>query len=285
MDESAVRREVERITWYHELDFGNGLVTKTSHKQIDLHRALWRFIEAELDKIDFSGKSVLDIGCWDGYWSFYAERRGASSVLAVDDLTQNWAGRNSGIHLAKKLLGSTVDVKLDLSIYDLQELKKTFDVILCLGVYYHLVDPIYAFAQVRHCCHRDSIVVFEGDASLALPPDLLYYDLSDVNRSCFVPSPEGLDHLLKASYFATQSQERWSPPPAGKTGTWRDRLELFRRVRELRSRQMPTELVRLLTVCKPFEDRNPLHHYRPPFGLHRYDARFSADNATSRSGA
>ena len=40
-------------------------------------------MEQQLDAVPFHGKSVLDIGCWDGYWSFYAERRGAASVLAT----------------------------------------------------------------------------------------------------------------------------------------------------------------------------------------------------------
>ena len=50
---------------------------------MEIHRKLWRFIEAQLDLLDFRGKTVLDIGCWDGYWSFYAERRGAREVVAL----------------------------------------------------------------------------------------------------------------------------------------------------------------------------------------------------------
>ena len=51
-------------------------------------RALRNFKKEQLDKIDFTDRSVLDIGCWDGYWSFYSERRGARKVLASDDATR-----------------------------------------------------------------------------------------------------------------------------------------------------------------------------------------------------
>ena len=162
-----IKRRIDRIHWYHEFDFGNGLRTEVKTPDAQSHRALWRFIEAELDKIDFTNKAVLDIGCWDGYWSFYSERRGAARVLATDDRSQNWTG-SAGFDLAKELFKSSVESNLALSVYDLGKLETKFDIILCLGVFYHLLDPFYAFAQIRHRCHEHSIVVFEGDAFFGL---------------------------------------------------------------------------------------------------------------------
>src|SRR5438128_1502203 len=147
---SGIQRQIDRVHWYHEFDFGDGLRSEIKTPDAQSHRALWRFIQTELDKIDFSGKTVLDIGCWDGYWSFYAERRGASSVLASDDRSQNWTG-SAGFALAHKLLKSSVEADLDLSVYALDRLQRKFDVILCLGCFYHLIDPFYAFTQIRHC--------------------------------------------------------------------------------------------------------------------------------------
>jgi len=76
------------------LRLGDGLVARTQSPDADetppdvaLHRGRTG------PAIDFSGKSVLRPGLLDGYWSFYAERRGAASVLASDDATQNWAGK------------------------------------------------------------------------------------------------------------------------------------------------------------------------------------------------
>src|SRR5262249_24587907 len=153
---------------------------------------------------EFTGKSVLDIGCWDGYWSFYAERRGAARVLATDDSSQNWAG-TAGFRLAHELLKSSVETDLTLSIYDLCRLERKFDVILCLGVFYHLIDPFYAFAQIRHCCHDDTVVVFEGDCFFeliwaAVQTAALYSrDVRQAPR--FVPDPLTLRFLLNAAYF------------------------------------------------------------------------------------
>ena len=144
---------INSVQWYHEFDFGNGLYAKVNTPDAASHRALWRFIQTKLDGISFTDKTVLDIGCWDGYWSFYAERRGAKRVLATDDSGQNWAGE-AGFTLAKELLKSGVESDLQLSVYDLDRLDSKYDVILCLGVYYHLFDPFYAFAQIRHRCHE-----------------------------------------------------------------------------------------------------------------------------------
>jgi tRNA (mo5U34)-methyltransferase len=239
---------------------------------------LWAFIEKQLDKIDFAGKTVLDLGCWDGYWSFYAERRGAAHVLATDDQSQNWA-RSSGLLLAKQLLRSSVETRLDVSVYDLAKVEGTFDIIFCMGIYYHLVDPFYAFTQVRHRCHPDSIVVFEGDISEGLRPNTNFYDLSNHSVSIFVPTVRVLNQMLGAAYFEVVSQERFIQPEKMRKRTWRPRLRL-RMSRKSKSEHsesiepLAPRLNRMLTVCRPITTANKLHMYRPPFGLHRYDDRF-----------
>lgn len=70
---------IDHLSWWHSIDFGNGVVSKGAKstslisKQADL--AL---------KYGVEGRSVLDIGAWDGAISFEAERRGASRVVAAD---------------------------------------------------------------------------------------------------------------------------------------------------------------------------------------------------------
>src|SRR5439155_9488823 len=140
MNRAEAQARVDSIEWYHDFDFGDGLVARSHHENVDIVRLVWRFIEQQLDRLDFRGKSVLEIGAWDGYWSFYAERRGAAVVVATDDATQNWAdGR--GLPLARELLESKIEIRQDVSIYDLTTLNRRFDIILCLGVFYHLRDP------------------------------------------------------------------------------------------------------------------------------------------------
>jgi tRNA (mo5U34)-methyltransferase len=266
---------IDSIRWYHEFDFPNGLVARANTPDVEGHRALWRFIEQQLDRVDFRGRSVLDIGCWDGYWSFYAEKRGAARVLAADDQTQNWAG-SSGLLLAKELLGSAIETKLDVSVYELDRLTEPFDVILCLGVYYHLVDPFYAFAQIRQRCHQDTVVIFDGDVTTGMRPNTVQIDPSDHSLPIFVPTVESLNKLLKAAYLEPVSQSfifRVRP------WRWHDRLRVSIDAVAGKQSRLPLRLNRAITVCRPFQGVNEMHHYKPPFGLAAYDDRFRAARA------
>jgi tRNA (mo5U34)-methyltransferase len=292
-----IQQRIDEITWYHEFDFGNGLRAVSKTPQVAGHRRIWSFIEGELDRIAFSSKAVLDIGCWDGYWSFYAERRGAKSVLASDDQTQNWAG-SSGLMLAHRLLKSKVALDLERSVYDLAPLGRNFDIILCLGVYYHLVDPFYAFAQIRHCCHDDTIVLFEGDATRGLREDTLRYDLSNHSLPIFLPTEQTLGDMLRGAYLepvrSTWMHPEPPPQPASKP-IKRGRVDSAWRAAKLAFREstppkpdwatMPPflPLNRLLTFCRPISGSNPMHAYRRPFGLDRYDDRFSGGWARRHS--
>ena len=273
MNMSHLQARIDAVNWYHEFDFGNGLKAR-SMTDVEVHRHIWKFIERHLDAVDFSDKSVLDIGCWDGYWSFYAERRGARSVLATDDHTQNWAARG-GLLLARELLGSAVEVNDEVSVYELETLNRKFDIILFLGVYYHLFDPFYALAQIRHCCHDDTLVLIDGVEAATLSPATALFDFS--NHGCeWMPTREALKQLLGAAYFNVVSVDadlgRGGPGlPGGRL------VEIVRNaragVRRMIGRLGPGPR-RTFIKCVPFEGENAFHYYRPPFGLHRYDPRF-----------
>ena len=127
--------EVDRIDWHHELDFGNGVRSRPPAADLAGYHSTWQFIERQLDSIEFRDKAVLDIGCWDGRWSFYAERHGAKSVLATDDVTQNWSS-GQGLRLARELFASEIEINQNMSIYRLATLGRTFDIVMCLGIYY-----------------------------------------------------------------------------------------------------------------------------------------------------
>src|SRR5262249_2432390 len=157
----------------------------------------------ELDRVDFAGKAVLDLGCWDGYWSFYAERRGAGHVLASDDASQNWSG-SRGLLLARRLLGSRVEVDLGLSVYEAAaRLGRRFDVVLCLGLYYHLPDPFLAFAQVRHLLAPGGVAVVEGVAlSDAAPEGAQFFAPRAKGGACkFAPDVHSLQDMLRCAYL------------------------------------------------------------------------------------
>ena len=257
---------IDAITWYHEFDFGRGLKARSTAPDVAWHRQVWEFVEQQLEGIDFRDKTVLDIGAWDGYWSFLAERRGARYVLASDDLTQSWSdGR--GIHLAKELLGSRVEINQSISVYRLGELRRTFDIIMCFGVYYHLLDPLYAFAQIRHCCHDGTLVLLDGDAGRSgMRADEVRYQFGDSRRSAFVPSFSALEMLLQVSYLRVQSHV-WLRPRLflDKDGT---------AIQQLRYLLNKPSTDRVFNICTPFRGANDRHTHEPPFGLSAYDDRY-----------
>ena len=73
-------RSMDDINWYHEFEFPYGTAAKSQAPDVHEHRRIWAFIEHSLENIDFQDKTVLDIGAWDGYFSFYAEQKGANPV-------------------------------------------------------------------------------------------------------------------------------------------------------------------------------------------------------------
>lgn len=307
MDIAQLQARVDRVPWYHEFDFGNGIRATAKADDPDGHRRITAFIDRELAAVDFRGKTVLDIGCWDGYWSFYAERRGAKHVVAADDFSQNWSSAD-GVNLAKELLGSDVEIVPDQSIYDLTRLGRTFDIVLCLGVFYHLWDPFHSFAQLRHCCHTGSVLALEGNVSYGMPPSSVYYTAA-YPHSRFTPTGEALDELLRAAYLMptrtvlldpiqAPAPVKPAPPVAEPTDRlgWRWRMRMASAavrgsrpgIRAASEVLFPPPLPpaappppatpkpdsRVFVLCDPLDGANSIHGYAPPFGLHRFDPRF-----------
>lgn len=123
--------------WWHSIDLGNGFVTPGA---IPLSEMQANFAYLQLPE-DLSGNRVLDIGCWDGFYSFECERRGAE-VVAVD------CWRPEGFFLAHEALHSKVQFH-ELSVYELsREQLGGFDIVLFLGVLYHLRHPLLALERV-----------------------------------------------------------------------------------------------------------------------------------------
>jgi len=127
--------------WWHSIDLGHGVVTP-GHKTREIVQAEW----AALRLPELRGKSVLDIGAWDGWFSFEAERRGASRVLAADHYCwggPGW-GTKAGFDYAHARYGSQVQSR-EMNVQDMSPANPgVFDTVLLLGVLYHLKDPLSA---------------------------------------------------------------------------------------------------------------------------------------------
>lgn len=102
---------------------------------------------------DLTGKTVRDIGSWDGMFAFEAERRGAKSVIAIDiyqacagQIEANWNKANRPFQLAKEILGSKVEYYKD--TLESQDDSWTADIVLYYGVLYHIENPLGALKKL-----------------------------------------------------------------------------------------------------------------------------------------
>src|SRR5687768_7795990 len=102
MTREEILQEVNKLRWVHSIDLGNGIVTPGHWGQ---HPPI---LKKFIDSIDFRGKKVLDIGCWDGLWSFEAEKRGAAEVYATDLISQRNFHQLPTFELASRVLRSKV---------------------------------------------------------------------------------------------------------------------------------------------------------------------------------
>lgn len=151
--------------WWHSIRFGDTITPgETAERTL-----VWKTMAFPHD---LTGKTVLDIGAWDGYYSFEAERRGAKQVLALEFNPNN----AKGFKVGKRLLNSKVDYMI-LDAHDLDCIKMKFDMINWMGNYYHLHDPIQALNKIYAKLRLGGLLIIEGHILLdggrvkKLPPD------------------------------------------------------------------------------------------------------------------
>lgn len=149
-DEIA-RRISELGPWFHNLEFC-GVQTAPTHFLGDYPMVKWQRFAAALPA-DLTGKTVLDIGCNGGFYSLEMKRRGANKVVAIDTEDHYLAQAA----FSAELSGMPIDFK-KLSVYDVGELGERFDLVLFLGVFYHLRYPLLALDLIREHVVKDLLV-------------------------------------------------------------------------------------------------------------------------------
>jgi tRNA (mo5U34)-methyltransferase len=177
-----------------------------------------RLLVDAFDRIDFRGKKVLDIGCWDGLWSFEAEKRGAAEVYGTDDVSQRSFSEQPTFALAHEALRSRVKYVPNVSVYDIHNIGiRDFDVVIFSGVYYHLKHPLQALAALRRVTATDGVLIVEGpviDNARDSFASFFYRDLfSDDVSNWWVPTRRCLREWIECSYFDVTS-EAMHPPLA-----------------------------------------------------------------------
>ncbi len=204
--------EVARVRWWHTIDLGNGLVTP------GVDRSAEKLTTLGLPR-DLTGLSVLDIGAWDGFFSFEAERRGARRVVALDRWDGVAGSSRRGFDLASRALGSRVEaVQADIgSLTDRQAADLgAFDLVLFLGVLYHVTDPLGALRNVRRLCAQGGRLILETEADLlwTRTPALAFYpgaELSGDPSNWFAPNVPALLGMLATAGFR-EPRLHWITP-------------------------------------------------------------------------
>jgi len=243
IDADALRLRIQRLgPWYHNIDLGAGVGTNPT--RADYPRNRWETIEPFIP-VNLHGKRVLDIGCNGGYFSIEMKRRGADSVIGIDTS----AAALAQARFAAAHLGVDVDFR-KLSVYEIGSLGGSFDVVLFMGVLYHLRHPLLALDHISSVCTGVAFVqsIIRGPAEpvevledypenewrhLEQPayPKLYFVEQQYAGdpTNWWIPNREGLLAMIRSAGFAsiwpTRDDELFvcyrqetCPPPRPRSG-------------------------------------------------------------------
>jgi tRNA (mo5U34)-methyltransferase len=198
-DAEQVRRQVAKLHWFQQIDLGNGIITPgVEHSP------------GKLDILgmpeDLRGWSVLDVGAWDGFFSFAAERRGARSVLATDHFCWGGGGwgTRDGFDLARKILRSKVQAKRIDVLDHTPETVGVFDLVLFVSVLYHMRHPLLALEKMASVTRK--LLILESHVDMLDCPRsaMAFYPgeelCQDASNWCG-PNPAMIEAMLKTVGF------------------------------------------------------------------------------------
>ena len=236
LDRVAKQQLVDEIgTWHHSIDLGDGVVTPGGKTPHHVHDELRRLRLPEMAR-----KSVLDIGAWDGFYTFHAEHAHASRVVALDhyawsiDFQKATAYRareraggqpsrafhtipevwdpiglpgKRGFDLAYRARNSRAEVVVDDFMTMDVETLGTFDVVLFLGVIYHLEEPLRALRRLRAVTHGVAVIESEAVWLSGRPRRPLWQFVNAANTRddptfWWIPTAEGLQQICDAAGFS-----------------------------------------------------------------------------------
>lgn len=214
--ESIEQRVRELGRWFHNIDL-KGVRTAPDHFLGDYPAIKWRRFAHAIPE-DLAGRTVLDIGCNGGFYAIEMKRRGADRVVAVDfdDVYLNQA------RFAAEVMGADIEFR-KLSVYDVALLKERFDIVLFMGVFYHLRHPLLALDLIwEHVAH--DILVFQSmlrgpDAVFPVQDDYPFSEAGHFERpgyprmvfvenkysndetNWWIPNRAGMEAMLRSSGF------------------------------------------------------------------------------------
>jgi tRNA (mo5U34)-methyltransferase len=155
-DPARIRRRAEALgRWFHNLDLGGGVQTAPDHFLGDYPAVKWRRFQHAIPA-DLSGLTVLDIGCNGGFYAIEMKRRGAARVVGIDPDEDYLAQAR----FAAEVTGQEIEFHT-LSVYDVGALGERFDIVLFMGVLYHLRHPLLALDLI-HAHVARNLLVFQS---------------------------------------------------------------------------------------------------------------------------
>src|SRR3989440_8166991 len=166
LSREEIRRRIDALgPWFHNLDL-HGVPTAPSHFLGDYPAVKWRHFADVIPK-SLKGKTVLDIGCNAGFYAMEMKRRGADRVLGLDSRDEYLAQARFAAEV------NNLDVEFrNMSVYDVAALRETFDLVIFMGVLYHLRHPLLALDLIHEHVARD-LMLFQsmqrGSAVVEVP--------------------------------------------------------------------------------------------------------------------
>jgi tRNA (mo5U34)-methyltransferase len=195
---------IQSYFWWHSIDLGSGLTTPG---HISAARMAIRHDET-FGPLALEGKSVLDVGTWNGGFSVEAARRGAARVVGLDHATWHnplFRGRCT-FDLVNRATGLRIepqDVDLDDPRLDLGPLG-SFDIVLFLGVFYHLRNPLSALREVANRATEVLVVETHIQRTISRRPSMRFYPADELNAdpsNWWGPNEACMLELLKGLGF------------------------------------------------------------------------------------
>ncbi|MFB2567021.1 class I SAM-dependent methyltransferase [Rhizobium sp. IMFF44] len=200
----------EKIHWFHSIALSDGFVTNGMQTQA--------FAAKSIFKYPVEGKTVLDIGAWDGFYSYKAEELGAKDVLATDWYCwggPGW-GTKEGFEYAHRDLKSKVrSLEADVFALDPEKIS-TFDTVLFLGVLYHLSDPLAGLKKAAALSKSHLVVLTHAINNNTETPLLEYREGFNGDDTTFwYPNIACLKSILERQRFNTFDAIKVEEGPEG----------------------------------------------------------------------
>ena len=203
MDPDDILRQVRALgEWFHNIDL-NGVKTAPNHFLGDYPGVKWRRFSSAIPE-DLTGKTVLDIGCNAGFYCHEMKRRGAMRVVGIDhDQTYLAQAR-----FAAKVTGLDIEFR-KMSVYEIGGLGERFDIVLFLGVFYHLRHPLLALDLLHKYAARDTVVfqsMLRGSSAIEpLADDYTFWENDIFDRP-------GFPHLYFIEHSYAGDPTNWLIP-------------------------------------------------------------------------